>query len=157
MKRTIQTIDTLLNGTLVVLMAALVINILWQVASRYLLSDPSSVTEEIARFLLLWIALLGGCYAYRQGSHLGLDLLTRKLGIKSHDHVRRFVLLIVMLFAATVMVYGGGQLVWLTLQLRQTSPSLGLPMGSIYTVLPLSGLLLIFYSAVLWSSQHQES
>lgn len=156
MQRTVQLIDRLLNATLATLMAALVINVLWQVASRHLLNDPSSFTEEVARFLLLWIGLLGGCYAYRQGSHLGLDLLTRKLGVQAHERARRLVLLTVMLFAAVVMVYGGGRLVWLTLELRQTSPSLGIPMGTVYTVLPLSGTLLVFYSVVLWRPQPEQ-
>lgn len=143
-------IDHLLNATLVVLMAALVINVLWQVGARFLLDDPSSFTEEIARFLLLWIGLLGGCYAYRQGSHLGLDLLTAGLEGRARYATRLFVLLVSSTFAAVVLGYGGGRLVWLTLDLGQTSPALGLPMGLVYGVLPLSGALLVFYSVVLW-------
>lgn len=157
MNRIIRLVDRMLNGTLVLLMAALVVNVLWQVGSRYLLNSPSSFTEELARFLLLWLGLLGGCYAYRQRSHLGLDLLTHNLKGTTRNVSRGFVLLMVVLFAALVLAYGGGRLVWLTLELRQTSAALGIPMGYVYSVLPLSGGLMIFYSLVLWRESLNES
>ncbi len=147
-----QLIDRLLNATLVTLMAGLVLNVLWQVATRFLLNEPSSYTEEIAQFLLMWIGLLGGCYAYRHGSHLGLDVLTAKLDQSLQSFIRKSVLLVSMFFALVVLVYGGGQLVQLTLELRQTSAALGLPIGYVYGVLPLSGILITWYSAVLWRS-----
>ena len=143
-------IDRLLSAILACLMAALVINVLWQVATRFLLDDPSSVTEEIAQFLLLWIGLLGACYAYRRNSHLGLDIVTSNLDPAPRALSRKFVLLVSSAFALVVLVYGGGQLVWLTLELGQTSAALGIPMGYVYAVLPVSGLLIIFYSAAGW-------
>lgn len=146
-------IDRILSAALVGLMAALVINVLWQVVTRFLLDDPSSVTEEIAQFLLMWIGLLGGCYAYRRGSHLGLDILTARLEPAASSATRKFVLLVAAAFALVVLVYGGGQLVWLTLELRQTSAALGIPMGYVYCALPLSGGLIAFYSAVGWNTQ----
>jgi len=149
MQRLTQFIDRGLNATLVLCMATLAANVIWQVASRYLFNDPSSVTEEIAQFLLLWIGLLGGCYAYRQKSHLGLDLVTAKFPASAQQSAESLVALVTVLFAALVMVYGGGRLVWLTLQFKQTSPALGIPMGYVYSVLPLSGILIIYYAFAL--------
>lgn len=143
-------VDRFLEASLVFLMTALVVDVLWQVASRYLFNDPSSTTEEIARFLLLWIGLLGGCYAYRRGSHLGLDIVTAKLPEQTRQIVRGTVLLLSALFASAVLIYGGTRLMWMTLLLRQTSAALGIPMGWVYAVLPFSGLMIVFYSAVLW-------
>ena len=156
MTRLIRFVDQILAGALIAFMALLVINVIWQVASRYLLDDPSSFTEEVARFLLLWIGLLGGCYAYRTRSHLGLDLLTQTLSNTAQRWVSGFVLAVIVLFALAVLTYGGGRLVWLTLELKQTSAALGIPMGYIYTVLPLSGILITFYSVVLWQSEVEE-
>ncbi|TGD71952.1 TRAP transporter small permease [Mangrovimicrobium sediminis] len=130
-------------------MAALVVNILWQVTSRFALNDPSSYTEEIARFLLIWIGLLGGCYAYRHNSHLGLDLLTQKLSPAAQRLAALLIDTVTIAFAALVLGYGGGQLVWLTLELQQTSAALGIPMGYVYSVLPLSGALMVFYCLAL--------
>lgn len=146
LKPLIRCLDLLLNSSLILCMAGLVITILWQVASRFLLNDPSSYTEEIARFLLIWIGMLGGCYAYRSKSHLGLDLLTTKLSPAAQRMASIAVTLVVILFAVVVLGYGGGRLVWLTLELHQTSASLGIPMGYVYSVLPISGVLLVLYS-----------
>ena len=54
-------LNNVLNGLLVSLMLGLIASVTWQVVSRYLLGDPSSVTEELARFLLIWSALAGQC------------------------------------------------------------------------------------------------
>lgn len=148
----IRWIDRLMEWTLIAFMAMLVINVIWQVASRYLLDDPSSFTEEVARFLLLWIGLLGGCYAYRTNSHLGLDLVTQTMTRRSQKLVRGIVSITTVVFALVILAYGGGRLVWLTLELKQTSAALGMPMGYVYGVLPLSGILITFYSLVLWRS-----
>lgn len=144
----IQTVDRLLSTVLVLCMAGLVLNILWQVASRFLLNDPSSFTEEIARFLLIWIGLLGGCYAYRQNSHLGLDLVTEAMSPGTRRTTQIIVKVVTILFATLVLGYGGGQLVWLTLELHQTSAAMGIPMGYVYSVLPISGALIVFYSLI---------
>jgi TRAP-type C4-dicarboxylate transport system permease small subunit len=126
----------------------MVINVLWQVATRFLINDPSSYTEEIARILLIWIGLLGGSYAYRTGAHIGLDIITKKLSGTTQHAVEVFALMIVFLFALSAMLYGGSQLVLLTLELKQTSASLGIPMGYVYFVIPLSGGLICLYSLV---------
>lgn len=144
----IQFIDRLLNSILILCMAGLVINILWQVTSRFLFNDPSSYTEEIARFLLIWIGLLGGCYAYRNHAHLGLDLLTEAMTPSLQRLAQWIVNTIVILFATLVLGYGGGQLVWLTLELQQTSAAMGIPMGYVYSVLPISGALIVLYTLV---------
>lgn len=144
-------IDRLLGFSLILLTTVMVINVLWQVATRFLLNDPSSFTEETARFLLMWIGLLGGSYAYRQGSHLGLDILSARLHGKTKQSVEVVALSAVLLFSLIVMVYGGSQLVLLTLELEQTSAALNIPMGYVYLAIPISGTLIALYAlAQLW-------
>ena len=72
-------LDKLLGGALVLLMGLIVLAVLWQVFSRYVLQNPSSVTEEIARYLLIWIGLLGAAYASGQQEHLAINILPPKL------------------------------------------------------------------------------
>ena len=146
MKKLIALIDHTLASALALFMAALLVNILWQVASRFLLNTPSSYTEELARFLLLWIGMLGGCYAYRQHSHLGLDVVVSRLPPARQRLLAKLVTATVIAFAVLVLGYGGGYLVWLTLELEQISAAMGIPMGYVYSVLPLSGALITFYA-----------
>lgn len=51
---------------------------------------------------------------------------------------------LIMLLAGSVMVYGGVNIMGLTM--TQVTASLGVPMGVIYTVVPLSGILIVVYS-----------
>ena len=75
-------LDYFIEKLLPLLMLAIVLIVCWQVLSRYLLHSPSSISEEIARFLLIWISLIGAVYCYRTKAHLGLDILTNKLAEK---------------------------------------------------------------------------
>ena len=78
MNKLISTVDILLKRLLMTLMASIVLVVCFQVLSRFVLTTPSSITEEISRCLLLWIGMFGSAFAYRTGQHLGLDIVTRK-------------------------------------------------------------------------------
>lgn len=76
----IRLIDKALAGTLIIAMVSILLTVIWQVVSRYVLKDPASVTEELSRFILIWIGILGAAYAYRQNAHLGFNLI---VGVKT--------------------------------------------------------------------------
>lgn len=128
-------------------MLAIVIDVSWQVTTRFLMRDPSSYTEEVARFLLIWISLLGTSLVYRRRMHLGIDLLTSKLEGNLKHWSAMLSYLMSSLFAMLAMVIGGSQLTSLTFELSQVSGALGIPMGYIYIVIPISGTLIVLYSA----------
>ncbi len=145
MNKTVFWVDQILRRTLMALMASIVLVVCWQVFSRFALGAPSSMTEEIARCLLLWIGMLGAAFAYRTGQHLGLDILTRKMPALWQHRVALVLTAAVVIFALAAMVVGGGQLVVLTYQLDQMSAALGIRVSWIYLALPLGGLLIAFY------------
>jgi TRAP-type C4-dicarboxylate transport system permease small subunit len=145
-KSLLASIDRALQWALVMLMSSMVLAVTWQVVSRYMFSSSSSWTEEVARFLLIWIGMLGAAWAFRNRMHIGLDLLPQKLRGVSARNLRWFTQSIIMLFAVAVLVIGGGQLVLLTWELRQYSAVLGLPISVVYAVIPLTGVLITFYS-----------
>jgi len=153
MKTLTMWVDKVLTTFLISLMALIVLVVTWQVVTRFLMSTPSSVTEELARFLLIWIGVLGSSYALRTRAHLGIDILSTKLQGRQKDYLTLGIYLLVILFAALVMVVGGVRLVILTFSLEQISAALGIRMGYIYLVLPLSGSLMIYYSVYfIWST-----
>jgi len=139
-------IDKALSTLLIALMGLMVMVVTWQVVTRFLLPTPSSYTEELARYLLIWIGVLGSSYALRTSAHLGIDILSTKLKGKQKDALTLLIYSLVILFATLILVIGGIKLVMLTFTLEQTSAALGIKMGYIYSVLPLSGLLMIYYS-----------
>jgi TRAP-type C4-dicarboxylate transport system permease small subunit len=146
MKNIINILDVVLKNALVILMVALVAAVSWQVISRYGFASPSSWTEEVARFLLIWIGVLGAAWAFRTGVHLGLDVLPKKLTGKSALALKLFILLVVAGFSVAVLIIGGGSLVVLTWELKQYSAVLGLPIAFVYSVIPTTGILICFYA-----------
>jgi TRAP-type C4-dicarboxylate transport system permease small subunit len=139
-------LDRMLKVLVASCMALMVVVVTWQVVSRYALGDPSQWSEEVARMLLIWVGLLGGVFAYRENAHLGIDLLHQKVGATGKRRLEMITHISCGLFALSVLVIGGGSLVQLTWELKQTTAALGIPMAWVYAVLPLSGALIVFYS-----------
>ena len=149
MQKMIKLLDTVLTRFLTGLMVLMVLAVTWQVFTRFIIRDPSSYTEELARFLLIWIGILGAAYALRTRAHLGIDLIAQRVGEKDRKRIQVTVYSTVIFFAFFVMVVGGIRLVNITFSLNQISAAMGIRMGYIYTVLPLSGILMIIYSLLL--------
>ena len=141
-------LDKSLELLVIVVMAVLVLDVLWQVFTRYVLGDPSSWTEELAIFLLIWVALLGSAVALGRGAHLGIDYFVHKLPAKVRVGTEVFAFFCIAAFSLLVMVVGGIDLVRTTLALEQTSPALGLPIGYVYLAVPITGFFLLLYSAL---------
>ena len=146
MQKLRRVIDALLGGLLALLMGAAVVNVVWQVFSRFVLRDPSSFTEELARFLLIWIGLLGAAYASGQRMHLAIDLVPQSLAPAGRARLERVIWCAILLFATAVMIWGGSRLVWMTLYLDQSSAALQVKLGYVYLALPISGVLMVFYA-----------
>ena len=136
-------------------MAALLIDVLWQVASRYLLQDPSSWTDELATLLIIWVAMLGSSIAFARHHHLGVDYFVEKLAPSARRITEMAVQAMVGLFAVVVLILGGSKLVALTLLTEQVSPALGVKMGHVYLALPISGLLILLVAMETMVGQFQ--
>lgn len=127
-------------------MALLVVDVVWGVFSRYALGEQAKWTEELARFLLVWVTLLGGAYAFGTKAHLGVDYFANKL----HPDARRVTAvlshLVVFFFAGAILLVGGARVVSEALALEQTTPALGWKMGYVYLALPISGFFVVLYT-----------
>ncbi|MDC6387544.1 TRAP transporter small permease [Maribacter sp. PR1] len=140
-------INKIIEGLLVAIFGLLVIDVVWQVISRYIVGQSSSFTEEFARFSLIWLTVLGAAYINgQQEGHLAMDFLLSKLPEAKRKGRQKVIQISMALFALVVMVIGGGNLVYTTLRLGQTSSALHLPLGYVYAIVPLSGLIIIFFS-----------
>ncbi|GGF77173.1 TRAP transporter small permease [Alteromonas lipolytica] len=161
MRKVIRLLDQFVAGILMLAMTLILLTVVWQVISRYVLADPASVTEELSRFLLIWIGLLGAAFAYRQKVHLGFNLIVEKQPPERRKYILTLVELLVIIFCASTLLFGGAQLVSLTLELEQISAALGVRMGYVYIVLPLSGALIICYGLInihnLWLADEEEA
>jgi len=126
-------------------MGILLVDVCWQVFSRYVLQNPSSFTDELARFLLIWLTLFGAAFLVGQKEHLAIEILSNKLNPKIQAILMNSSVLV---FAFSVMVVGGLILVSTILELEQRSPNLQIPMGYVYLAIPLSGTLISYFSVM---------
>ncbi|WP_297695395.1 TRAP transporter small permease [uncultured Eudoraea sp.] len=138
-------IDKVLAKLLIIIMSIMVINVLWQVFSRYFLGAPSSFTDELARYLMIWIGILGAAYVSGRNKHVAIDVLPSRLNAKSQKKLKLVVRILIILFCLFALVIGGSRLVYVTYVLDQYSPALQVPLAAVYMVIPISGILIIYY------------
>lgn len=118
---------------------------LFQIISRYLFQSPDNSTEIMARILLIWLGVLSGAYCVYTKSHVGFSLLTDRLSPSWAMRLGVFVNIIIALLAISLLIYGGFNLVQLTHALDQRIPILDIPFAYVYSVLPISGLLILLF------------
>ncbi|MDB4728494.1 TRAP transporter small permease [Saprospiraceae bacterium] len=146
MTKAYHTINRIIEFLLVTIFTLLVVDVLWQVFSRYVIGQSYSFTEEFARFALIWLAILGAAYLNGKREHLSMDFLVRKLSGDRLKKRMQVIEILMFFFAFVVMVIGGGNLVYTTLYLGQTSPAMHISLGYVYAIVPVSGLLIMFFS-----------
>lgn len=141
-------VDRVIAAFSVIVMIALVICVVWQVFSRYVLNQPSTLTDELARFLMIWVGLLGAAYTVGAQRHLSIDLLAMSLNKRKQALLSLLINLLIFGFSASVIVTGGIKLINKTLATSQVSAAMQIPMGYVYFILPLCGAVMMFYA--LW-------
>ncbi len=136
-----------LEKILALLMSLLVLDVIWQVVTRFLLNNPSSFTDELARFLLIWLGLLGAALVSGHKMHLAIDLLSDQLSSSNaQKYLSIFTGSVVVVASLSIMVFGGSKLVYTIWSLGQTSTALQIPLSMVYSILPLSGLLITYFA-----------
>lgn len=139
-------IDNILAKICVILLGTLVLDVLWQVFTRFIISSPSAFTDEMAGYLLIWVGMLGAAYVTGQREHLAIDILIQKSPEKRKKKLLAFTFLVVFVFALFVLVIGGGWLMYTRFMWDVRSAALGLPLGIVYAVLPLAGVFIMYYT-----------
>lgn len=139
-------IDSILEKLVLLILVLMLVSVVWQVFSRFVLRAPSTITDEISSFSLIWVGLLGAAYAAGKNLHLAIDLIPEDIVKKRQGLFNGIVFISIAFFALTVMIIGGFRLVQLSFQFGQTSATLEIPLGFIYMVVPISGILICYYS-----------
>ena len=153
-------LSILLNIAAIVAISALTLDVIWGVLTRYALGEQAKWTEELARFLLIWVSLLGGAVAYRDREHLGIDFVVNGLEPSVRKGMALLKELLAIVIVMAVLIIGGLKLVSHTLILERTTPALGWQMGYVYLVIPMVGVLMLMFSMEfiwgLWNSKPED-
>jgi len=140
-----QKVDKFLGATLSFIMGVMVLNVLWQVFTRFVIGIPSSFTDELARYLMIWVGVLGAAYISGKKMHVAIDLIPKKFNDETQIKLVTFVNSLIILFSFGALIIGGLRLVFITYILEQYSAALQIPLALVYLVIPISGALIIFY------------
>ena len=137
-------LDRVLTWACVVLFSALVIDVTWQVFARQVLNQPSGWSEELAKYLFIWLGLFGSALVFGERGHIAVDFAVKKLPQVLQVAVTVVVQLTILTFTVLVLIWGGFRVVDLAWDQNLT----GLPtnVGPLYLALPLSGILIAFYT-----------
>lgn len=141
-------LDRVLGWVVIAVVLLLVLDVCWGVITRYILGEQAKWTEELARFLLIWVALLGGALAFGRGGHLGVDFFVSKLHPDAQRLMQAVGVLLTMFFAGAILVAGGSTLMHDMLVVEQRTPALGWMMGYVYLALPISGVAVLLYACL---------
>ena len=151
-------INTVLSYATGVIFAFMVCVGTYQIVTRYFFNRPSTVSEELLTYSFTWMALLASALVFGKRDHMRMGFLADKVTGSARKVLETVIELLVILMVGGIMLYGGSSIMRLTM--TQKTASLGIPMGVIYTILPVSGVLIVIYGVLniidLWQGVEQE-
>lgn len=118
----------------------------YQIVTRYVFNSPSTISEELLTYSFTWLALLAAALVFGRREHMAMTYVADKITGKNRKLLNIVIEIIIMLFAVSVMVFGGYSITKLTM--TQVTASLGIPMGYVYAVVPVSGIITAIYSVL---------
>ena len=140
-------IDALNRATgwvLAALLLVMTVLITWQVIARFVIGSPLTFSEEVSRFAMIWMTMLGAAYAYRYGTLISVDVLTDIAGPRMTRVLRIGIALLSLAFAYVLLTQGFS----ITMRVAgQTAPSTRVSMAWLYAAVP-AGATLIALNAV---------
>ena len=128
----------------VVIFIAMVLMVTYQVISRYFFKSPSRVTEVLTRYCFVWLIIISATYMFGQREHINISVIKDKLPKTAKMVVSIIIECVTIIFAGLVMGYGG--FVITRMNLVQLDSILHIPTGVIYSIIPICGVIIIFYS-----------
>lgn len=137
-------VDKVMAWLCIVILAIMTVLVTYQVVTRYFFGRPSAISETLAQYLFVWMVMYGSAYVFGLREHLDITVLKDKLTGAALLLVEILINLVLGLFAAVVLLYGG-YLVTLQ-QMGTMDAALQIPMAYIYSAIPLCGVFILFYA-----------
>lgn len=139
--------NTAIKFICIALFAFMVLIGTYQILVRYIFNSPSTVSEELLTYSFTWMSLFAASYVFGKRDHMRMGFVADKLSPDKLKVLNIILEVITIAFSSIVMVYGGISIT--KLSMTQKTASLGIPMGYIYLVIPISGILIVIYSVLI--------
>lgn len=136
-------VDFVVSWACIMIVGAMTLLVTYQVVSRYLFNSPSGVSEVLSRYLFIWLIFFGSAYVFGLREHMSISFVKDKFSPKMKVFADMFIELVVIVFTYCIMIFGGYNTAMR--QMWQLDSALQIPMGVIYSAIPISGLCILFY------------
>jgi TRAP-type C4-dicarboxylate transport system permease small subunit len=136
-------LSKLVDGMVILILAALVVDVFISICCRYVLNLPLAWSEELARILLVWLTFIGGAAASRRNKHLNIDDLFNKLNPKAQKATSFLINALASLFLVFLIVKG----ISMAWEFRNhLTEALQIPTTFLYLAIPVGSLLMLPYN-----------
>jgi len=138
----IRRLTWLVEWVLIVLSGLIFVVVFLQVLFRYLLRQPLFWSEELPRYLLIWMSFLAAALAQKHDAHINITLCLAPLSRRTRQALKILTDAVILAFL-WVLIYSGSLVTSITAHHRSTA--LQLPMGLVYAALPMGAILMSLY------------
>jgi TRAP-type C4-dicarboxylate transport system permease small subunit len=146
--KALDAIKNVLNKILEILgtvtLGIMTILVVYQVITRYVFNAPSPFSEALSQYLFVWMIMFGSAYVYGSREHLTIDLLKDKFSPKLNMIVEVIANVCLFAFILLVCVYGGWK--YTASQVNRIDPSLHISRAILYTSVPFTGVITLYYA-----------
>ena len=138
--------NTVVSTICIVLFAVMVVVGTYQIITRFVFNNPSTISEELLTYTFAWMAIFSSAYVFGKRDHMRMTFVADKLPKEQRKILEIVIELLIIAFAVIVLIYGGFTIMGLTM--TQKTASLGVMMGVIYAVVPICGILIAIYGVL---------
>lgn len=118
----------------------------YQICTRYFFNSPSTISEELITYSFTWLSILSAAIVFGERGHLCMAFVYNQFKGKKRVFLDMISEVLVIATAVLLLIYGG--YVMAAENMNQLTASLGVNMGLMYAVLPLSGVLITVYGVL---------
>lgn len=141
----ITSVRKLVEIIIIAMFGLLVLVVFSQVIARFVFNDPFRWSEELARYLQVWMIILTSSICIREGTHLAVDYATHMLPFVCRKLLKLLALLLMMFYLIIVTVYGARIVSVIT---GQVSPAMQIPIYIVYLAVPIGGSLMFIETLI---------
>lgn len=137
-------VDKVIEWLCIAILAIMTVLVTYQVVTRYFFNKPSAISEALAQYLFVWMIMYGSAYVFGLKEHLDITVVKDKLTGVPMLIVELLINAVLIAFAVAVLLYGGYAVT--AQQMGTMDAALQIPMGVIYSAIPISGVFILFYA-----------
>ena len=136
-------IDKFTEVISVIILAVMTCMVSYQVFARFILHNPSAITQTLSQYLFVWMIMFGSAYVFGVREHLTIDLIRDKFSPKLEMIIEILSNIVLAAFIILVCIYGGWN--YTQGQAVQIDPALLISKAILYVSQPITGIITLFY------------